>query len=105
MTLSDVLLNLSAALLVLDIPVAFILTRAAIRKPHIWALSLFAVASIGIAILIVSYIAAATNALLGYPVPRELSQLGFRFAALVLGIFPPAFLWVYRTGRFRDGDE
>ena len=103
MSISDLLLNASVLLLLLDIPVAVILVRAARKKPHIWALTLFALVSVGIAVLIVSYVAAATNALLGFPVPREVSQVGFRTAALVLGTFPPLFLWVYKTGRFRDG--
>jgi len=105
MSLPDVLLNAAAALIFLDVPVAIILVRAALRKPHITALTLMAVASWGIAILISAYVFAALNAVAGYPVPKETAQIGFRLAAVVLAIFPPLFLLAYLRGWFRDGQK
>lgn len=103
MNLADVLLNVSAISLVWIIPIAFVLIRAALQKPHYWSLTLFALLTLGIAALEVAYIANATNALLGYPVSQDLSRIGFRLAALIVALFPPVFWFVYRSGRFRDG--
>lgn len=103
MTLADFLLVVSVGLLILDVPVAWILVRAAWKKPHIWALTLMAIVSVGIAILVLVYLLAVANTAAGYPIPKEAAQVGFRLAALVMALFPPLFLFVYRTGRFRDG--
>lgn len=103
MSLPDILLNLSAFSLVWILPIAVLLTRVAMQRPHYWALTLFALLTVGIALLEAAYIAAATNAFLGYPIPKEVAQVGFRLSALVVAMFPPIFWWVYKTGRFRDG--
>ena len=102
MNIGDLLVAVAAVLLVLDIPVAVILVRAAWQKPRIWLLTLMALVSVGIAVVVGVSILAVANIAAGYPVPPDVTRLGFRAALLVLAAFPPIFLWVYRTGRFRD---
>ena len=103
--LSDVLLNISLLLLVFDVPVAVILIRAAYQRPRIWALTLMAIASSGIALLVIAYVVAALNNVAGSPLSVDVLRVLFRFSAVVLALFPPMFLYVYSTGRFRDGQE
>lgn len=102
--LANLLLNLTIIVgLTLDIPVTYIVVRAAVQKPRFWSLLLMAYVCLGIgAVVLVSYWG-ATNAATGYPVTREVVQVTFRLVLLFLAAFPPLFLWVYRTGRFRDG--
>lgn len=103
MTLSDLLLGASIFSLAWIIPIVVLLIREARKKPHIWALTLFTYVCACIAALVVSYVAAASNAAAGSPIPPDALRVLFRAVALILGLFPPLFWWVYRTGRFRDG--
>lgn len=105
MTLEGVLFALIAGLLLLNWPVAFILVRAALRRPRILALSVFATLTTIIAIALTAYVFAVINAGEGYVVPREVAQVVIRAVFVFLALFPLWFLWLYRTGRFRDGGD
>jgi hypothetical protein len=102
-TLEGVLFLAIAGLLLLNWPVAFVLTRAAMQKPYIGALWVMAVASTLIAVGISAYVFAVVNAEGGYIIPREVAQAIFRFVLLGLALFPLWFFWLYKTGRFGDG--
>ena len=103
MTLEGVLFLAISCLLMLNWPVAYILSRAAIKKPYIKALWVMAVASILIAIGLTAYVLAVVNAELSYVVHQEVARVIFRLVLLGLAIFPLWFFWLYRTGRFNDG--
>jgi hypothetical protein len=100
---ADLLLKWSVLSLAWVLPIAALLCHAAWKRPRYWSLTLLALLTVGISLLELAYVFAATNALLGYPVPQEVAQLTFRIAAFVVALFPPLFWWVYATGRFRDG--
>lgn len=103
MTLEGVLFGALAALLMLNWPVAIILVRAALQRPRIRALTVMATITTIIAISLTSYVFAVVNAGSGYVFPREVAQAVIRSAFVALALFAPWFLWLYRTGRFRDG--
>jgi hypothetical protein len=105
MSLPDVLLGFSVVSLFWIVPIAILLAAAALQRPHIWSLTLMALLAIGIGLLEIAYIVAAVDAVLGYPIAKDLTQVGFRLAAIVIAVFPPLFWYVYITGRFRDGSE
>lgn len=102
--LNDVLQWSQGFLLLLYPVVAWILTRAAWEKPRIWSLLIMALTADAIVILEFVTALSIANAGAGYFVPQELARFGFRLAANFVGLIPLLFLWVYRTGRFRDGD-
>lgn len=104
MTLEGVLFAVIAALLLLNWPVAVILIRAAMRRPRIRALTVMATLTTIIAVSLTAYVLAVVNASVSY-LPREAMQVIFRLLFLLLALFPLWFLWLYRTGRFRDGGE
>lgn len=102
MTLEGVLFVTIAGTLMLNWPVAVILVRAARKRPRIRALTVMATITTIIAILLTTYVVAVINMGAGYPFPREAVQIAIRLPFLGLGLFPLWFLWLYRTGRFRD---
>ena len=105
MTLEGVLFCLIAGLLLLNWAVAWILIRAARKRPRIRALNVMAVLTTIIATSLTAYIWAVANAGAGYVLPKEIAQIVFRLVFVSLGVFPLWFLWLYRTGRFRDGGD
>lgn len=102
MTLEGVLFVVIAGLLMLNWPVAAILIRAAHRRPRIRALTVMATITTLIAVALTAYVFAVINAGTGYVLPREVAQVVIRAVFLALALFPLWFLWLYRTGRFRD---
>lgn len=103
-TVGDALLNVATIVgFALDIPVALYVLRAAWRRPRYWSLVLMAYLCVGIAVIVPLSAWAAANQAAGYPVDREVVRLAFRAVLLYLAFFPPLFIWVRRTGRFRDG--
>jgi hypothetical protein len=105
MSLADVLL-LPLYLLALLVPaVGFVLSRAALQPPRINALTFTAGFVDAVGILIVAYVLAVGNATLAYPVPREAAQIVLRGVILTLGLLSVYFFRLYRTGRFRDGEQ
>jgi len=102
---AGVLLVMLQGLLLLNWPVAAILTRAAIRKPHIWALTVMAISSTLVALGISAYVIAVLNAAAGGPFDQEQLRIIFRIVLVGIALFPVLFFWVYATGRFRDGAE
>ena len=105
MTLEGTLFVTIAALLLLNWPVAVILSRAAFRRPRIRALTVMATLTTIIAIALTAYVLAVVNAGTGYLLPREIAQVVIRGVFLTLALFPLWFLWLYRTGRFSDGPD
>ena len=103
MNFETLLLILQQFLLVPLYPMAVILVIAALRRPHIWALTIMALATTAIALGISAYQFAVANAAAGYPVPQDISRTILRLAFIAIEILPLLFFWVYRTGRFRDG--
>lgn len=104
MTIEGILFGLIAAMLLLNWPVALILVRAAARRPGIRALTVMATLTTIIAFALTAYVIAVVNAGQGYLFPREVAQITIRVVFLALALFPLWFLWLYRTGRFRDGE-
>lgn len=103
MTLPDVLL-LPLYLLALLVPaVGVVLTRAALRSPRISALTFMAGFVDAVGVLIITYLLAVANSALEYPLPREVGQVVLRGVIIALGILSVYFFWLYKTGRFRDG--
>lgn len=98
----DVLLTPLYLLMFLVPVVGVILTRAAVRKPLIPALSFMAAFVDAVAVLIPTYLFAVANAALGYVLPREIGQWVLRLVIIALGLISLYFLYIYRTGRFRD---
>lgn len=102
MSVGDLLLT---ALVVAAVPnwiVAFILTRAALRKPRIRFLTMTAALSDLIAIIVGLYVLAVLNARADYIVSVELARVILRSTLLVLAAFPIYWLRVYYTRGFRD---
>lgn len=87
----------------LNASVTVILIWAAIRPPRIRFLSFVAAFSFVITIVLGAYVAAIANAGAGYVVPKEVAQVVLRAIVLALSFVPLWFLWLYVTGRFRDG--
>lgn len=104
MTLEGLLFVGLCSGLMLNWPVALVLARAAWQRPRIMALTVSAVSAVLIAAGLTVYVLAVANASWDYPVPRETAQVGLRLVLMGLALFPVWFLWLYRTGRFRDGD-
>lgn len=104
MTIEGVLFVGLAAGLLANWPVALILTVAASKQPRIMALTVMAVSTTLIAVGLTVYVLAVLNAQAGYPVPREGARVLLRAVLLGLALFPIWFLWLYRTGRFRDSE-
>lgn len=104
MTLEGVLFVGLAVGLMANWPVAVILGLAAAKRPRIMALTVMAVSATLIATGLSVYVLAVMNAVWGYPVPREGAQILLRAVLLGLALFPIWFLWLYRTGRFRDSE-
>ena len=104
MTIEGVLFVLLLASLPGDWLVFGILLREARQRPFIRALSLMTLISGLISLGLTAYVLAVLNAGFGYPLPKELGQTGLRTALAGFAVFPYLFLWLYRTGRFRDGD-
>ncbi len=102
MTIEGALFACIAGLLLLNWPVAIILIRASIRRPRIQALSVMATLTTLIATALTVYVVAVINVGAGYVFPREVAQVIMRLVFLGLALFPLWFLWLYRTGRFRD---
>jgi hypothetical protein len=100
---SSALLAMLQALLLLNWPVAAILTRAALHKPHIWALTIMAISSTLVALGVTAYVVAVLNAVTGGPFDQEQLRIIFRGVLVGIALFPILFLWLYRTERFRDG--
>lgn len=86
-----------------DVPAAWILTRNALVKPRITALSLLAFVADAILLIVIVTLVSIANANAGYPLTREFGQITFRTALLILALFPPLFLLARRKGWFRDG--
>lgn len=105
MTLEGVLFAMNALTLIPLWIVVFILTRGAIKRPRVRALSAMAILTGLIATALTAYVIAVVNAGANYAVPKEVGQVILRAALLGVQLFPLWFLWLYRTGRFRDGDE
>ncbi len=105
MTVAGALFGVIAVLLLLNWPVAIILARAALRRPRIRALTVMATLTSIIALALTTYVFATLNAGVGYRFPRELVAVVMRAVFLALALFPLWFLWLYRTGRFSDGED
>lgn len=80
--------------------VAFILIRAALKRPRITALSAMAVLTVLIALLVLVTVAAVGNAAAHYPIDQEIVRIVFRGVLFAVGCFPIWFLWLYYTRRF-----
>ena len=95
-------------LLVVSVPADWIvfavLLREAKEKPYIKALLLMTLSTGLIALGLSAYLLAVVNATFGYLLPKETAQVTLRAAFIGFAVFPFLFLWLYRTGRFRDGD-
>jgi hypothetical protein len=95
-------------LLVISVPadwlVFAVLLREARHRPHIMALSLMTLSTGLIALGLTAYLFAVVNANYGYLLPKETAQVTLRLTFVGFALFPFLFLWLYRTGRFRDGD-
>lgn len=101
----EVLLNVTTIVgLALDVPVALLVLYEATKPPRVWALNLFAYVLVGIAAIVAIAIWGALNRAQGYPVPVEVVTVTFRVVLFYLAMFAPLFIWVRRTGRFRDGE-
>lgn len=105
MTPETWLLIVQQAVLLLNWPVAFILIRAARRPPKIMALNVMAAGAFAIALSITAYQLAVANVAAGYPVPQDVARTVLRLVLLVLEVLPVGFLWIYMTGRFKDGEH
>lgn len=90
-------------MLLMNWPVAGILVYAAWQKPRITALTVLAVAATLIAVGITAYVWAVGNAAAGYPIPKETAQVTFRLLLIGLSLFPVWFLYLFLTGKFKDG--
>lgn len=101
-TLDTVLLWLQASLFLGYPLIAFILVRAALRKPRISALSLFAYTVVAILVIVLVYIWAVVNYFTGSPVQPEWARVILRLAFLPLQLVPWIFLYAYRTGKFGE---
>lgn len=102
MTVEGVLFAVLTVCLMMNWPVAVILAAAAYHRPRIMALTVMAVSATLIASGLSAYVLAVVNAEAGFPIPRETAQVVLRGVLLALALFPLWFLWLYRTGRFRD---
>ena len=102
MTLADILYAILALQTVGYVPVAFVMFRAAATRPAIWALTLFTGLTVTIALVVIIYVLAVANSLIGFPVPLEAARTVLRLVFIPLAAFPYFFAWVYLTGRFRD---
>lgn len=103
MSLDGILFTLLALSLLANIPVAIILTIAALQKPRIKVLTVWAVGSWLVAIGIGAYVLAVINAGLGYVIDQSIARAIFRFLLLGLALYPLWWMWLWATGRFRDG--
>lgn len=103
-TLEGTLFVCIAGLLLMNWPVAVILIRAARKRPRIRALTVMAILTTLIATALSAYVFTVVNAGAGYALPREVAQIITRGVFVGLALFPLWFLWLYRTGRFRDGE-
>ena len=103
MTLDGILLVVQQVLLIGLYPMAAVLIVAALRKPHIWALTIMALSTVAIALGISAYQFAVANAAAGYPVDQDIARVILRLALILIEALPLVFWWVYRTRRFRDG--
>ena len=104
MTLEGVLFVLLIVSLPGDWIVFGILVTESVKKPYVAALSLMTFLAGLIALGLTAYVLAVFNSSLGYILPKEIGQIGLRTALAGFAVFPYLFLWLYRTGRFRDGD-
>ena len=84
-------------------PMSVILVAAAIKRPHIWALTIMALTTVAITLGISAYQFAVANAAAGYPVSQDIARVILRLAFILIEALPLIFFWVYRTRRFRDG--
>lgn len=105
MTIEGVLFILVQVMLLLNWPVTIILARAARIRPRIRVLTTMAVLSCLISVCLTIYVWAVLNSVFGFPISREVGQAILRMGLIGLGIFPIWFLWLYLTGRFRDGSN
>lgn len=103
MSLADLLYAVLAFQTIGYIPVGVVMFRAAKIRPAIWALTLFTGLTVTIAVVVIVYVLAVANSLLGFPVPLDAAKVILRLVFIPLAAFPYFFAWVYLTGRFRDG--
>lgn len=100
--MSEFLFLLQQVLLIGLYPMSAILVLAAAKRPHIWALTIMAMATVAITVGISAYQFAVVNAAAGYPVDQETARTILRLALIGIEALPLVFFWVYRTRRFRD---
>lgn len=99
----NALLILQQLLLVGLYPMSAILVMAALKRPHIWALTIMAMTTVAITVGISAYQFAVANAAAGYPVSQDVARTILRLSLILIEALPLVFFWVYKTGRFRDG--
>ncbi len=104
MTLEGVLFVLLIVSVPADWIVFGVLLRETVRRPYIAALTLMTLSTGLIALGLTAYLFAVLNAQFGYLLPKETAQVTLRLTFVGFALFPFLFLWLYRTGRFRDGD-
>jgi hypothetical protein len=95
------------ALLIVSVPADWIvfavLLRESLHRPYILALTLMTLSTGLIALGLTAYLLAVVNANFGYILPKETAQVTLRLTFVGFALFPFLFLWLYRSGRFRDG--
>ncbi len=104
MTLEGVLFVLLVVSVPADWVVFGVLLREARQKPYIKALLLMTLSTGLIALGLTAYLFAVLNAQFGYILPKETAQVTLRATFIGFAVFPFLFLWLYRTGRFKDDE-
>lgn len=87
------------------VPLSIWLLRRVLGKENIWALTLFTYVIVSIGMLVLVYVWAVANAAAGFVLSQDDTKTVLRIAFFPVAAFPYLFAWVYRTGRFRDGQQ
>lgn len=105
MTIETALLGALALMLALNVPVTAILIRAALVRPRIRFLTTSATLSALITATVMVYVGAVANREFRAPFNEDLARIILRVVLLALAAYPLWWLWLYFTGRFRDGER
>lgn len=99
--------GLTFAALIMSIPlswaVSIVLIVPAARRPRIRFLTVMTVLSVILSVLLTAYVWAVFNAAAGYVVSADIAKTALRICFLALPFFQVWFLFLYATGRFKDG--